>query len=115
MISSLRAEGIPQLFLNREREAGDQILNVENLSKSIEGEVVFKNIDINLTKGDKVVLLSRDSRAVTAFYQIVTDEAQADSGNFKWGITTTQAYLPVENSDFFENQFKFGRLVTSVC
>ncbi len=110
MIDKLNIEDIkpssrryPAIIFEQEREAGDQILHVENLSKSIEGEVVFKNIDINLTKGDKVVLLSRDSRAVTAFYQIVTDEAQADSGDFKWGITTTQAYLPVENSDFFEN------------
>jgi len=110
MIDKLNIEDIkpssrryPAIIFEQEREAGDQILHVENLSKSIEGEVVFKNIDINLTKGDKVVLLSRDSRAVTAFYQIVTDEAQADSGDFKWGITTAQAYLPVENSDFFEN------------
>ncbi len=110
MIDKLNIEDIkpssrryPAIIFEQEREAGDQILHVENMSKSIDGELVFKNIDINLIKGDKVVLLSRDSRAVTAFYQIVTDEAQADSGDFKWGITTSQAYLPVENSSFFEN------------
>lgn len=110
MIDKLNIEDIkpssrryPAIIFDQEREAGDQILHVENLSKSIDGEVVFKNIDINLTKGDKVVLLSRDSRAVTAFYQIVTEEDKPDSGDFKWGITTTQAYLPVENSKFFEN------------
>lgn len=93
----------PAIIFEQEREAGDQILHVENLSKSFEGELVFDKIDINLTKGDKVVLLSRSSRAATAFYEIVTGNMTADSGDYKWGVTTSQAYLPVENSSFFKN------------
>ncbi len=93
----------PAIIFEREREAGDQILNVQNLSASIDGEVVFSNIDLNLNKGDKVVLYSKDSRATTAFYQILNGKQQADSGKFDWGITTTQSYLPLDNSEFFEN------------
>ena len=93
----------PAIIFEQEREAGNQILHVENLSKSIDGEVVFKDIDINLAKGDKVVILSKESRAATAFYEIVTGKNKPDSGDYKWGVTTTQAYLPVENSSFFDN------------
>ena len=93
----------PAIIFDQERTAGDQILHVENLSKTIDGELLFDKIDINLRKGDKVVMLSKSSRAVTAFYQIVTDEMQPDTGDFKWGVTTTQGYLPLENADFFKN------------
>ncbi len=93
----------PAIIFGQEREAGNQILHVENLSKSIDGEVLFKDIDINLAKGDKVMLLSRESRAATAFYEIVTDNDKPTAGDYKWGVTTTQAYLPVENSSFFDN------------
>jgi len=93
----------PAIIFEQEREAGDQILHVENLSKTIDGEVIFDKIDMNLTKGDKVVLLSRSSRAATAFYEIVTGNAEPDSGDYKWGVTTTQAYLPIENSEYFNN------------
>ena len=93
----------PAIIFEREREAGDQILHVENLSKTIDGEVIFDKVDMNLTKGDKVVLLSRSSRAATAFYEIVTGNAEPDSGDYKWGVTTTQAYLPIENSEYFNN------------
>lgn len=93
----------PAIIFEQERQAGDQILHVENLTKANEGDLLFSGIDINLTKGDKVVLLSKDSRAATAFYEIVTENIEPDAGDFKWGVTTTQAYLPVENSDFFKN------------
>ena len=93
----------PAIIFEREREAGDQILHVENLSKKIDGELMFKDIDINLAKGDKVVLLSKASRAATAFYEIITGNDRADSGDYKWGVTTTQAYLPIDNSNFFNN------------
>jgi len=93
----------PAIIFEQERQAGNQILHVENFSKTLDKEVIFKNIDINLTKGDKVVLLSRNSRAVTAFYEIVTGNDQPDSGDYKWGVTTTQAYLPIENSKYFDN------------
>lgn len=93
----------PAIIFEQEREAGNQILHVENLSKRIDGDFVFKDIDINLAKGDKVMLLSRESRAASSFYEIVTENEQPDSGDYKWGVTTTQAYLPVENSTFFDN------------
>ncbi|OBX22828.1 MULTISPECIES: ABC-F family ATP-binding cassette domain-containing protein [Bizionia] len=93
----------PAIIFEREREAGDQILNVQGLAASIDGDVLFSNIDLNLNKGDKVVLYSKDSRATTAFYQILNGKDQADAGKFDWGITTTQSYLPLDNSSFFEN------------
>lgn len=94
----------PAIIFERDREAGDQILNVEGLSASIDGEVLFKDIDLNLNKGDKVVLFSRDSRATTAFYEILNDNLKADSGKFAWGVTTTQSYLPLDNEKFFTNE-----------
>ncbi len=94
----------PAIIFERDREAGDQILNVTNLAASTDGETLFQNIDINLNKGDKVVVYSRDSRATTAFYQIINGNEKADAGTYQWGITTTQSYLPLDNSSFFENK-----------
>lgn len=91
----------PAIIFEKEREAGDQILHVENLSASIDGEVLFKDININLAKDDKVALISKDSRATTAFYEIINGNKQPDSGSYQWGITTSQSYLPVDNADFF--------------
>ena len=94
----------PAIIFERDREAGDQILNVTDLAASTDGEILFQNIDINLNKGEKVVVYSRDSRATTAFYQIINGNEKADSGTYSWGITTTQSYLPLDNSSFFENK-----------
>ena len=91
----------PAIIFEREREAGDQILNIEALSASLDGELLFQNIDLNLAKGDKVVVYSKDSRATTAFYQIINEQIKADSGKFSWGVTTNQSYLPLDNSHFF--------------
>lgn len=93
----------PAIIFEREREAGDQILNVEGLSKSIDDEVLFNDIHFNLNKGDKVALISRNSKAVTEFYEILNGNSKADSGKFSWGVTTTQSYLPLENAEFFQN------------
>ncbi|MDO9261726.1 MAG: ATP-binding cassette domain-containing protein, partial [Flavobacteriaceae bacterium] len=93
----------PALIFDREREAGDQILNIENLSKSIDGEVLFSNVSFNLKKDDKVALISKNSRAVTLFYEILNGYQKADSGTYQWGITTSQSYLPLENAAFFNN------------
>lgn len=93
----------PAIIFERDREAGDQILNINNLSASIDGEVLFQNVDLNLAKDDKVVVYSKDSRATTAFYQILNGEETPDSGEFAWGITTTQSYLPLDNSTYFNN------------
>ena len=95
----------PAIIFDQEREAGDQILNVENLSASIDGETLFTNVDLNMAKGDKIVLFSRDSRATTAFYEILNGNKKPDSGAYDWGITTNQAYLPVDNHSFFENDY----------
>lgn len=93
----------PAIIFERDREAGDQILNVNGLVASIDGDVLFKDIDLNLNKGDKVVVFSRDSRATTAFYQILNEKEKADAGKFAWGVTTTQSYLPLDNSEYFNN------------
>lgn len=94
----------PAIIFEKEREAGDQILHVENLSASIDGEKIFSDVHINLNKGDKVVIYSKDSRATTAFYEIINGKAEADTGSFKWGVTTNQSYLPNDNSEYFESK-----------
>ena len=91
----------PAIIFDRDREAGDQILHVENLAASIDGQVLFQTVDINLAKDDKVAVISKDSRATTAFYEILNGNLKPDAGTFAWGITTSQSYLPVDNSDFF--------------
>lgn len=111
MLDKLKVEDIkpssrryPAIIFEREREAGDQILNVEKLSAtSDDGDLLFQDVNINLAKGDKVAILSKDSRATTAFYDIITGKAKATSGNYQWGVTTTQSYLPADNSDFFKD------------
>ncbi len=109
MLAKLKVEDIkpssrryPAIIFDKEREAGDQILNVEKLSAfSEDGDLLFQNVDINLAKGDKVALISKDSRATTAFYEILNGNKKATSGSFQWGITTNQSYLPADNSSFF--------------
>jgi len=110
MIDKLNVEDIkpssrryPAIIFDRDREAGDQILNVEGLSKHFEGEKLFDNIHINLNKGDKVAIISKNSRAISAFYQIISNNEPADAGKFSWGVTTTQSYLPLDNSKYFQN------------
>ena len=104
-ISSIKPSSrrYPAIIFERDREAGDQILNVEGLEATLDGDVLFKNVDINLAKGDKVVLYSKDSRATSAFYQIVNGKEKADTGKYAWGVTTTQSYLPLDNSEYFRN------------
>ena len=109
MIEKLNVEEIkpssrryPAIIFDRDREAGDQILNVEGLTKEFEGEKLFDKVHINLNKGDKVAVFSKNSRAVTSFYQIITGNEEADAGKYSWGVTTTQSYLPLDNSDFLK-------------
>lgn len=109
MIDKLKLDDIkpssrryPAIIFEQEREAGDQILNIEGLSASIEGEVLFKDVDLNVAKGDKIVVISKDSRATTAFYEILNDRLKPDAGKFEWGITTSHSYLPSDNSEFFD-------------
>ena len=110
MLEKLKVEDIkpssrryPAIIFEKEREAGNQILQTENLEAySEDGDLLFRNIDINLAKGDKTVFLSRDSRATTAFYEIIKGNKKASSGSFQWGVTTNQSYLPADNSEFFD-------------
>lgn len=94
----------PAIIFQQEREAGDQILNIENLSASLDGEILFTKLNLNLKKDDKVVVYSRDSRATTAFYQIINGEIEPDEGKYEWGVTTSQSYLPVDNAAYFEDK-----------
>ena len=94
----------PAIIFEKDREVGDQILHAENLSASIDGEVLFSKVDINLTKGDKVILYSKDSRATTALYEIINGKQEPDTGKYQWGVTTSQSYLPNDNSEFFDNK-----------
>ena len=110
MLEKLRVEDIrpssrryPAIIFDREREAGDQILHVEGLSaRSEEGEWLFRKGELNLAKGDKVALISRDSRATTAFYEMISGNRQPEEGSFSWGVTTSVSYLPADNSAFFQ-------------
>ena len=109
MLSKLKIEDIkpssrryPAIIFERDREAGDQILSVDGLSAvSEDGDQLFQKVNINLAKGDKVAVISKDSRATSAFYEILNGNRKADEGSYKWGITTSQSYLPADNSDFF--------------
>ncbi|MFT4663016.1 MAG: ATPase subunit of ABC transporter with duplicated ATPase domains, partial [Patiriisocius sp.] len=90
----------PAIIFNQEREAGNQILNAEGLSKKFNGEYLFKNVDLNLRNGDKVAFLG-DSMAISMFFDVLMGEQKADEGHFKFGDTITTAYLPLNNEPFF--------------
>lgn len=92
----------PGIIFQQLREVGNQILNVEKLSKSVDGRVLFRNVTFTVNKGDKIALLSRDALAITSFFNIITAETIADSGSYSWGTTVTHAYLPQENSQYFD-------------
>jgi ATPase subunit of ABC transporter with duplicated ATPase domains len=94
----------PYMNFKPEREAGDQLLTVKNLSYTLEdGTVLFRDLSFTINRGDKVAFLSKDGLAVTALFDILTGERQADSGEFKWGITTTQSYLPNDATKYFSD------------
>ena len=92
----------PAIIFDQNRTAGDQILEVKNLSKSLEGEMLFKDVNFFINRGDKVAILSKDSRAITSLFKILNGESKADTGEFKFGQTITTAYLPNENQEYFE-------------
>ena len=91
----------PGIIFQPLREVGNQILNVENLSKSIDGRKLFDKVSFSINKGEKIAFLSKDALAVTNFFEIINGNEKADSGKFEWGTTITKAYLPVENNEFF--------------
>lgn len=92
------------LFNNQIREAGDQILEVDGLGKTVNGEVMFKNIKFDLKRGQKIAIVSENSLASTAFYKILMGEDKDFEGSFKWGVTVTPTYLPNDNTEFFEGK-----------
>ena len=109
MIEKLNIEEIkpssrkyPGIIFSPDREPGNKILEVSGLSKSIEGKVLFDNVNFNIEKDDKVIFLSKDPRAMTAFFEIINEYTQPDAGIFSWGQTITSAYLPLDNSDYFK-------------
>jgi len=95
----------PAIIFNQNREAGDQILHADGLSKSVEGKSLFKDFNINVTKGDKIAVISDNSMATTSLFQILVGELEADSGSFHFGQTITTSYLPNENEHFFQSDY----------
>ncbi len=95
----------PGIIFQMEREPGNQILEVEGLKAVTEdGTVLFDNVSFNIEKGNKVVFLSHNPRAMTALFEIIQGNRQPDAGSFKWGVTITTAYLPLDNTEFFKSQ-----------
>ena len=92
----------PAIIFDTEREAGDQILEVKKKKKTKDGELLFSNIDLNLKKSDKVAIISKNSLAITEFFEILGGNTQPDKGIFNWGITTNQSYMPLDNTNFFQ-------------
>jgi len=95
----------PHIFFKPEREAGDQLLHVENLSKNVNGDTIFSNVSFNVRKGDKIGFISKEALAVTTLFEILNRETEADSGTFNFGVTITTAYLPLDNSKYFSNDY----------
>jgi len=111
MIEKLNIEDIqpstrkyPGIIFKPEREAGDKILEVTGLSASVEGQILFNNVEFYANKGDKIIFLSKDPRAMTALFEIINDKQKPDSGTYSWGQTITSTYLPLDNSAFFRNE-----------
>jgi ATPase subunit of ABC transporter with duplicated ATPase domains len=92
----------PFIHFKPEREAGDQILSIDRLSAEMDGQVLFKNLELMVDKGDKIAFLSKDDLAVSRLFDILMSEGEAQSGSFKWGTTIKPAYFPLENSNFFK-------------
>ena len=102
----------PGIIFTPSREPGNKILEVKGLTASIDGELLFKDVNFQIEKGDKVAFLSRDPRAMTALFEIINGNRKADEGSFDWGQTITTAYLPLDNSAFFNTDLN---LVDWLC
>ncbi|MDR0431337.1 MAG: ATP-binding cassette domain-containing protein [Tannerellaceae bacterium] len=112
MIEKLNIEEIkpssrryPGIIFTPSREPGNQILEVKGLTQSIEGHVLFRDLNFNVEKDDKIVFISRDPRSMTALFRIITDEEKPDAGTFRWGQTITTAYLPLDNASYFNSDY----------
>ncbi len=113
MIEKLNIEDIrpstrkyPGIIFTPERKVGDRILDVSGLSASVDGTVLFRNVEFQANKEDKIIFLSRDPRAMTAFFEIINGQRKPDTGSYQWGQTITSAYLPLDNSGFFRKEMK---------
>lgn len=111
MIEKLNIEDIqpstrkyPGIIFKPEREAGDKILEVTGLTASVDGTVLFKDVEFYANKGDKIIFLSKDSRAMTALFEIINNKQRPDAGSYQWGQTITTSYLPIDNSAFFRSE-----------
>ena len=102
----------PGIIFTPEREPGNKILELHGLTASVDGDVLFRNLNLTIEKNDKVVFLSHDPRAMTALFEIITGNRKPDSGSFEWGQTITTAYLPLDNSAFFNTDLN---LVDWLC
>jgi ATPase subunit of ABC transporter with duplicated ATPase domains len=91
----------PGIIFTPDREPGNKILEVKGLTASVDGDVLFRDVNFQIEKGDKVAFLSHDPRAMTALFEIINGKRQADVGSYEWGQTITTAYLPLDNSEFF--------------
>lgn len=96
----------PAIIFEQEREAGDQILHIENLSYGQDGETLFKGVNINVNRGDKIAIISKNSKAITSFFEVLNGKLKADSGDIKFGTTITTAYMPNHNHEFFDNDLR---------
>jgi ATPase subunit of ABC transporter with duplicated ATPase domains len=111
MIEKLNVEEIkpskrkyPGIIFVPERKVGDKILDVNGLKASIDGKVLFKNVDFTIAKNDKIAFLSRDPRAMTTLFEILSENQKPEEGTFEWGQTITSAYLPIDNAEFFTKE-----------
>lgn len=94
----------PAIIWEMDREAGDQILEIKNLQIIKDGETLLSDGNLNLKKGDKVAVISKNSLAVTEFFQVISGNTTPNNGEYKWGVTTTQSYMPLDNTEFFQNK-----------
>ncbi len=102
----------PGIIFTPEREPGNKILEVKGLTASVDGELLFKDVNFQVEKGDKIAFLSHDPRAMTALFEIITGNRKPDAGSYDWGQTITTAYLPLDNSGFFNTDYN---LVDWLC
>ena len=96
----------PYINFEQERESGDSILNVENLSKALDEKVMFKNLDIRVEKNDKIAFVGHNDLSKTTFFQVLMNEIKKDSGKINWGISTKKAYYPKDNTDYFASDME---------
>lgn len=96
----------PGIIFKPNREVGNKILDVQNLAAQIDGEVLFNNISFTIEKGDKVAFISKDPRAMSALFEIISDNKKAEKGSYEWGVTITSSYLPLDNTEFFDNDLQ---------